>query len=407
MTTRTAPAPRIVQLTENQLIKSAVAPPLPWWSFLGAAMLLTAVLYLPSLQNGLTNWDDTEYLTANPLLDFSKTPFAAYFTTVVSGNLHPLTMLSLSLDAALGGSLVRQVHTTSLLLHVLNVGLTFGLAWQLSGGRRLVSFLVAVWFGIHPMHVESVAWVAERKDVLYGFFFLLSLISYWQFLATRRGLFVVLSLLTGVLANGAKPAAVILPVVLVLLTFWHDKKLTMNQLMPVLPFVAMSAFFAWQTLQAQTAAAAINNDFSLPERLQLGGYALVNYVLKAVWPVGLSALYGRPGPGGAFPAIFLVYTVISGLGLAGLALLYRRANGWFFGLSFFVINLLLTLQVVKVMGSAAYADRYTYLAYTGLFFAAALTLDSLRQCTWKRLALGLAGLFTVGMAWQTVARTAV
>lgn len=371
------------------------------------AMLATALLYLPSLHNGLTNWDDPDYLTNNPLLDFRKTPLSAYFSTIISGNLHPLTMLSLSLDYAIGGASPEQVHRTSLLLHVLNVGLVFGLIWQLSVGRPVVAFLVALWFGIHPMHVESVAWLSERKDVLYGFFFLLSLITYWQFLITRRGLYVGLSLLCGVLANGAKPAAVILPAVLVLLTYWHTKRLTGKQLIPTLPFFLLAGFFAWLTLQAQTSAAAINDHYTLWERTQLGGYALVNYALKAVWPISLSALYGRPGAGTPFPAVFLSYTAVSAGGLAGLVWLYRRSAVWFFGLAFFGLNLALTLQLIKAVGSAAYADRYTYIAYIGLFFAVAMTLDTLRQRTWKRAGLVMAGLFSIGCAGLTVGRTAI
>lgn len=372
-------------------------------------MLITAGLYWPSLQHGLTNWDDPDYLTNNPLLDFRKTPFLAYFTTIISGNRHPLTLLSLSLDYALAGANPVQVHRTSLLLHLLNVGLVFGLVGQLSGGRQLVAFLVALWFSIHPMHVESVAWLAERKDVLYGFFFLLSLITFWRFLGGRNGLYLGLSLLSGLLANLAKPAAVILPVVLVLLTYWRYKQLTLNQLTPTVPFFLLALFFAYLTLQSQASAQAINDEYTLWERTQLGGYALVNYLLKAAWPLGLSALYGRPGAGTPFPAVFPGYTLLSILGLVGLVWVYRRSPLWFFGLAFFVINLLLTLQIIKAVGSAAYADRYTYIAYIGLFFAAAMTLDRLIRHgrTLGAAGFAVAGLFSIACGWLTVGRTAV
>ncbi|MBO0948062.1 tetratricopeptide repeat protein [Fibrella forsythiae] len=413
MKTRTAP-----RLSTSTTFPTQVMPPGPslparqinWYWYLAAAMVGTVVLYLPSVQNGITNWDDPDYLTNNPLLDFRKTPLSAYFTAVISGNLHPLTMLSLSLDYALGGSSPSQFHRTNLLLHVLNVGLVFGLIWQLADGRPLVAFLVALWFGIHPMHVESVAWLSERKDVLYGFFFLLSLITFWQFLASRRKLYLCLSLLCGVLASLSKPAAAILPVVLALLSYWYTKQLKINQLIPIIPFFLLAGYVAYLTLQAQASALAINNDYSLWERTQLGGYALVNYVLKLVWPVGLSALYGRPVAGSSFPIIYLICTVISLAGVLGLVWLYRRSALWFFGLMFFVVNLALTLHLIKAVGSAAYADRYTYIAYIGLFFATAMTIDRLlrqRERTWTWATLVATSLFSLAFGWLTVQRTAV
>ncbi|ARK12742.1 tetratricopeptide repeat protein [Fibrella sp. ES10-3-2-2] len=380
---------------------------LAWYWYLAAALLITVLVYLPSLRNGFTNWDDPDYLTNNPLLDVSKNSLPAYFNAIISGNRHPLTLLSLSADYAMAGLDPAQFHRTNLLLHVLNVGLVFGVGWQLSAGRKLVAFLVALWFGIHPMHVESVAWVAERKDVLYSFFFLLSLISYWAYLSGRNGLYLGLSLLCGVLANLSKPAAVILPIVLVLLTYWHRRTFSVKAWLPTIPFFVVSAYFAYRTLTAQASAQAINDEYSLWERTQLGGYALISSFLKVIWPLDLSALYTRPKAGEAFPGLFLVYILLSGGVLAGLVWLYRRSALWFFGLVFFIANLALTLQLIKAVGSAAYADRYTYIAYIGLFFAAATTLDTLQERSWKQAGLALAGLFTIAFVWLTVQRIAV
>ncbi|MBO0936859.1 tetratricopeptide repeat protein [Fibrella sp. HMF5335] len=380
------------------------------------AVLITGLVFINAVHNGITNWDDPDYLTNNPLLDWRKTPLRAYFTTVISGNRHPLTMLSLSLDHALGDTSLGQYHQTNLLLHLLNVGLVFGLCWQWSGGSRLVAFLVALWFGIHPMHVESVAWISARKDVLYTAFFLLSLISYWRFLDHKAWSYLVLSLLAGVLANLAKPAAVILPVVLVLITFWHDNKLTVKAMLPTIPFFMVSVIVGWLTLASQASAAAINEHYSGWERIQLGGYALVNYVAKAVWPVGLSALYGRPGAGAAFPWFFLAATVVSVVGLTLLGWLYGRqvrlapksdAACWFFGGAFFVVNLALTLQLIKAVGSAAYADRYTYVAYIGLFFAVAMTIQRLRRPSLRLAAVSMAAVFSVTFAGLSFTRVGI
>ncbi len=386
------------------------------YSLVALAVLVTGFVFINTFHNGITNWDDPDYLTNNPLLDWSKTPLNAYFTTVISGNRHPLTMLSLSLDYALGGTNPTQYHQTNLLLHLLNVGLVFWACWQWSGGSRLVAFLVALWFGIHPMHVESVAWISARKDVLYTAFFLLSLISYWRFLDRKAWGYLVLSLLAGVLANLAKPAAVILPVVLVLITFWHDKRLTAKPLLLTIPFFLVSAVAGWLTLASQASASAINENYSLWERIQLGSYALVNYGIKAVWPVGLSAIYGRPGAGVAFPWFFPAATVVSVLVLVLLGWLCvrqarsaadSRASLWFFGGAFFVVNLLLTLQLIKAVGSAAYADRYTYMAYIGLFFAVAMTIEQVQRPALRMAALGLAMVFSVACAGLSFARVGV
>jgi protein O-mannosyl-transferase len=415
--TQTALAPKPIRGATSQPVAQPepfvpLVPVIDWYWLLTVALAITATVYWPSLHNGLTNWDDPDYLTNNPLLDFSKTPLRAYFTTPISGNLHPLTMLSLSFDHWLGGTNPHQYHRTNLLLHLFNVAMVFGFTWQISGARRLVAFAVALWFGIHPMHVESVAWIAERKDILYGAFFLLSLNLYWLFLDQKKTKWLLLSLLAGLLANMAKPAAVILPAVLVLITWWfHHHNPVQNwqkRLWPTLVFFAMSGVFAYLTLQAQASASAINTEFSLWERTQLAGYGLVNYLLKAVWPVGLSALYGRPAAGTPFPAIFLIYTAISAIGLGTLVWLYRYRKLWLFGALFFLLNVLLTLQLIRAVGSAAYADRYTYIAYIGLFFVVAMIFDKPRPDKRKRWALlSIAALFSLACVLLSLQRIGV
>ena len=148
-------------------------------------LLLTALVYLPALSNGFTNWDDPAYVTQNPYVKaFTRDNIKALFTRFYANNYQPLTMLSLAIDYRIGGMEPRAYHFTNVLLHVVTTGLVFLLVLLLAENVT-VALVVGVLFGVHTLHVESVAWISERKDVLYGLFFVASLVSY--VLYVKRG----------------------------------------------------------------------------------------------------------------------------------------------------------------------------------------------------------------------------
>ena len=146
-------------------------PGIPKWA-LPAVLILTALLYSRALQNGLTHCDDYDYITKNPFLnDFSWSGIVAIFTSFYECNYHPLTTLAYLLEHTLFGLDPLPYHAFNVLLHVVNTWLVFKLAAQLSG-KRITALVVCILFAVHPMHVESVAWASETKDVLYALFYL-------------------------------------------------------------------------------------------------------------------------------------------------------------------------------------------------------------------------------------------
>jgi hypothetical protein len=146
-----------------------------WFLWLGAILLLTYFVYQPSLDNAFTNWDDDYYVTQNALV--AQPTLKALITEPSGGNYHPLTMASLALNYAISGTNAVSYHWLNLLLHLANTALVFLFIRKLTGGRLWTTVVTALFFGIHPMHVESVAWIAERKDVLYALFYLLLLLA--------------------------------------------------------------------------------------------------------------------------------------------------------------------------------------------------------------------------------------
>src|SRR5438876_2498526 len=188
-----------------------------WLLWLGAILLLTYSIYQPSLDNGFTNWDDDYYVTQNALV--AHPTLKALVTEPAGGNYHPLTMASLALNYAISGAHAASYHWLNLFLHLANTALVFLFVRKLTGGRLWTTVVTALFFGIHPMHVESVAWIAERKDVLYSFFYLTGLVLYLRYLDTMRPASLAMVFCAFVFAVASKPAAIVFPLTLVALDY--------------------------------------------------------------------------------------------------------------------------------------------------------------------------------------------
>ncbi|MEI6681689.1 MAG: tetratricopeptide repeat protein [Bacteroidota bacterium] len=354
-------------------------------------MLLTWSLYKPSLNNHFTNWDDPDYVLENTNVKQLNTQTAVYFFKHASAsNYHPLTMLSLSLDYYLtvrDKKLVRDgdepdaiaFHTTSLLLHVMNVLLVFIFIYLLSGKRIIVATATSMLFAIHPMHVESVAWIAERKDVLYTFFFLLALIVYLKYLEKPGWFKLLLTLLLFLLSLLSKPAAVVFPLILLAIDYFAGRRFTARVLLEKIPFFILSVIFGVITwmVQAHTSVAGLQA-FTIFQRCIFAAYGFSMYQYHLLFPVDLSAFY-------PFPLVNMSLHLTWGFyipALAAIAILMlviysaRFTRVISFGYLFFFFSVVLVLQFIPV-GSAIMADRYSYLSATGLFFIAGWYLDQL------------------------------
>jgi protein O-mannosyl-transferase len=335
-------------------------------------MIITAICFFPMLKNNFTNWDDDFYVLNNPLL---RAPdWQGIFTQPVVGNYHPLTVITLAINYQLSGTEPFGYLFVNYLMHVANAGLVFYFTYLLSNKKTWVAFFVALAFAIHPMHVESVAWVAERKDVLYTLFFLLSLIQYWKFLQSgaKRNywfcfLFFALSLLS-------KPAAVILPLLLLLIDHWKGKPLKSKLFIEKIPFFILSLLFGIITIRIQSATAITGLDtFPLWTRFFFACYVLMIYFVRFFVPYPLSAFHPYPPPDDLGLAIYLSPLFV--LVIAVAIWFFRKNKIFTFGILFFVINLLLVLQLITI-GSTLVSERYTYVPYIGIAFMLAMWLNS-------------------------------
>ena len=338
-------------------------------------LLLTIIAYLPTLNAGFVNWDDPDYAN-NLTLKSMLSDFSLLFTKPIQGNYHPLTMLSLVINYAISGMDAWSYHLFNLMFHLANCFLVYRLAMLLSKKNMIIAFTTSILFAVHPMHVESVAWVAERKDVLYSLFFILGLISYVKYADTGSKKQYWLTLLFLLLSLLSKPAAVIFPIALFAVDLLRKRKFNARLIFEKAPFLIAALILGYITFLAQkeTGATKGSEVFSAGTRVLMGFYGIMMYFLKSIAPFNLSTLYPFPPLYQSLPTAYYVSPLFSVL----LAVLFfyslKRNRILAFGIFFYVVNLLLILQFLPV-GSAIIAERYTYIPYIGIFFIAGWLID--------------------------------
>jgi protein O-mannosyl-transferase len=357
--------------TTTAIEKSNTAARLP-----ALALLITAVLYIPSLHNGFTNFDDIVYILDNPYLkELSLRSVGTIFTTFYAGNYHPLTTISWLLEYHLFGPEPFIYHATNLVLHLVNTLLTYLLCKRLSG-QATVGFIVALLFGIHPLHVESVAWISERKDTLYTVFYLAAALAYLHYTAGRKVKWYLVSFLLFVLALLSKSAAVTLPLLLLIFDVYQRRKLNAITLAQKLPFFLLSLVFGIVAIHSQEAGDTLKTtlDRSPVNHIFEVFYGVAFYLVKLVLPFGLSAMHPFPHVDGKLLPFQYYASLPFILILVWLALrpsLFRRHI--LFGATFFLAAVSVMLQIIPV-GMAVVAERYTYVSYIGLFYIAGVFL---------------------------------
>ncbi len=341
----------------------------------------TIVLYSPVVRHPFVNYDDDLYVTANAHvqsgLSWSTIKWA--FVSADAANWHPFTWLSHALDWQLFGANAAGHHATSFLIHALNVPLLFLLLlW--ATGREKPSLLVAALFAVHPLNVESVAWVAERKNVLCTLFFLAALGAYGWYAQRpnwRRYLAVAGLFLAGLMS---KPMVITLPFVLLLLDYWPLGRVQGSAPGPLgirqmpfgklvvekVPLALLSIASAIVTMQVQSSAGAVRStqELSAGVRLENALVAYPTYLWKMVWPARLAVLY--PHPGDTVKAWQLVLSAAVLLGITALVLAFRSKGYLLAGWLWFLGTLVPVIGLVQV-GDQALADRYAYIPLIGIF----------------------------------------
>jgi protein O-mannosyl-transferase len=344
-----------------------------WWVPLLVA-LVTAFAFLPSVHNGFTDWDDPFYVTDQPLIrDLSPHGIQALFTTFVEGNYHPLTMASFAVDYHFWKLDPRGYHIENIALHVLVTLLVFAFVLLLTRSRWM-SAVTALFFGIHPLHVESVAWVSGRKDSLYALLYLASCISYVLWARGRKpgAIYYAAAILLFALSLLAKGMAVSLPLALLAIDFYFQRKPSVKTvLLEKAPFFLIALGFGYLAVVAQARQGAVQNlaSFAFPERILFACYGISAYLIRAVAPLNLSALYPYPlrTAGGGLPLVYYLAPLGALAFAAGVLASLRSGRAVAFGALFFLANVAMVLQLLPV-GSAVIADRYTYLSFVGIGF---------------------------------------
>jgi len=352
---------------------------------LAGLFLLTVIVFQGVLDNGFVlNWDDFEYVTDNRLVQ-KGTNFFEILTAFHSANWHPLTWFSHSLDYQLYGLNPRGHHLTSLVLHGLNTCWVFALFILLAGnGRESFDYDVyaggifsALLFGLHPLRVESVAWVSERKDLLCAFFFFSTLAAYCFYAREKKGWKYGILIFLFALAIMSKPMAVTLPVVLLLIDVFPLQRLRLLKELPPLliekiPLFALSLTGGVLTLVAQKSTGAITSleATSFSDRIINSFHALWSYLEKTIWPVDLLPFYPFWENPSLLSTKFLPGLIlISGVALFGF-FQWRKGNpAWLIAWMFYLVTLAPVIGIIKV-GAQAMADRYTYIPTLGPAFLA-------------------------------------
>jgi Flp pilus assembly protein TadD len=340
-----------------------------------AVVAFTAMLYSRALSNGITLFDDDFYILKNPFLrDYSWHGVKAIFSSFYQSNYHPLTTLTYFFEYNFFGLNPMPYHLLNVLLHLLNTWLVFKLTEQLSG-KKITAIIVSILFAIHPMHVESVAWISERKDVLYSAFYLLSLLMYLRYIDS--GLLAknyAITLLLFVASLLSKSAAVTLPVLLIVIDAYKGRRVNMKLLAEKIPFLLLSLVFGIINIYAQKAGGPVNvlfEYYGIINGIFLFTSGLALYLIRVVVPFGLSAMHYFPYiHGQGLPPLY--YLSLPFVIIIVWLITRRQKNSLMqkeiiFGILFFLITISVMLQLVSV-GSALTAERYTYIPYIGLFY---------------------------------------
>lgn len=381
-------------------------------------IMLAVAVYAPIGGFAFVTFDDPGYVTANELVlrGLTRDGFIRAFTEFRFANWHPLTWISHMVDVSLFGAAPLSAgahHIVNVAFHAANAALLF-LFLYASTGAAVSSVLVAVFFALHPMHVESVAWISERKDVLSGLFAMLTLLAYVWYARNRKAgryILVVLAFVAGLLS---KATLVTIPFVLLLLDIWPlggvmapllvaetgNPPSTVTAFSRVrwrwaiiekLPLLALSIILSVVTIAAQRAGGAVSELGDIPVSLRLSNAVLsyVAYIGKAVWPTHLAALYVLPL---SIPAWKVAGSAMILIALTVAIIMVGRSRpfltvGWFW-----FLGMMVPMVGIVQVGRQAMADRYAYLPFIGLYIAFSfLFCDLFLKCRRRsvRIAMGI------------------
>ncbi|MCF8338311.1 MAG: tetratricopeptide repeat protein [Bacteroidales bacterium] len=334
-------------------------------------LIITAVVFSNSLTNEFINLDDPQYVTQNEQVkELSIENIQKIFSSYTHGHYQPLSVLTYAVDHAFYGMNATGFRVTNLLLHLISVLLVFYFLRRITG-KSFVALIVTLLFAVHPLRVESVVWISERKDVLYAVFFLAAMLCYLNFLDNRKqARSYLLTLLFFTLSLLAKSMAVTLPLVLLLLDWYQQRKWSLRWITEKIPFFVLSIVFGIIVIQSQAASGLLEEttgSYNFLEKLLLSAYAAVIYIYKTLIPSGTLFMTDYPEKiNGHLPYIYYVVPLIIAALILGVAKLKKFQKELVFGLLFYLVTISVVLQIIPVSGYLW--DHYTYLPSIGILF---------------------------------------
>jgi tetratricopeptide (TPR) repeat protein len=398
----------------HRIRNAQLAPPRTnrFWLTMGICICLAAVTWLvfgQTLWHDFVNYDDPRYVYENTKITdgLSISGIAWAFTHVHSMNWHPLTTISHMLDCQLYGLKAGGHHFTNVLLHTVAVMLVFLVLLQMTDAFWRSAFVAAV-FAIHPLRVESVAWIAERKDVLSGVFFMLTLLAYVHYVRLPRirlYLVVVFVFACGLMS---KPMLVTLPFVLLLLDYWpldRIKGQVWKRVLEKIPLIALSAVSSIATFLAQKGAVGYTGELPILERINNAVVSYVLYIWQMLWPVNLAVFY--PHPENRLPVWEIISSLLLLICVTAVAITLRKQRPYLITGWLWYLGMLVPVIGLVQVGWQGRADRYTYLPQIGLYIAVAWAVTDLTTL-WRhqRTILSAAALLTiVVLSWRAWVQT--
>ncbi|MGE0560769.1 MAG: glycosyltransferase family 39 protein [Flavobacteriales bacterium] len=350
--------------------------------------IFSLLVFSPILFNGFTYYSDDNYIINNPLIkSLSTDNIWLMFTTFFDGHYHPLTLLSFSVNYLFSGESPFGYQFTNLLLNAINSCLVYFLILKLFQDKNK-AFIIAFLFALHPLHVESVARITERKDTLFALFFLASCISYIIFVESKNIKKYGLTILFFVLALLSKGQAVTLPLTLLIISFFIlGYKNGIHQLKYILPLFLLSGVFGLLNLKAQQYTGYFLDTTSIPfvNNIISASYVLTNYIFKLFIPYQLSPHYPYPfNLSESVPKIYYGFLLIFPIVLA-IIYVFRKNKTILFGLFFYIVNIFLMIRFIPVAENVM-PDRYNYIPLIGFAIILYYLLDKILK---KKLMIGV------------------
>lgn len=339
-------------------------------------VIATGLIYIPSLNGEFLSYDDTENVVNNPIIQqLSFVTLPRFFS---KSNLYmytPVTFISYAIDYKLYGLNPFYFKLTNLLLHLFNIILVYLVSLQILKKQNPAILLTAL-FAVHPMNVDSIAWISSRSNLLSMLFFLLAILFYMRYIQKSNATFLLLSILSFILSVLSKSPGIMLPLTLLLIDWLQKRKGMVRLILEKMPYIIIGLLVGLVTIyfRSDTGNTQTISAYTIPDHIVMTCSSILCYIFRAIAPVHLSEVYSYPVKSGGFLP-FWYYLAPIVLILAGLAIwrIKTLKRELIFGICFFLVNIILTQLILLEDGYMA--NRYAYLPYVGIYFIMVIVYD--------------------------------